>query len=104
MIGGIPIQTLSTLPGKKPIVDSTQTAQVVMLYTKKSGKYVTPKQQYRSHFLANFRGILLGDRGGSGGKRVAMITQQAMSESMVMTWKLHECIISLRVRLCFEVA
>jgi hypothetical protein len=87
MIAGIPIQMLSALPGRKPIVDSTQTAQVVMLYTKKRGKYVTPKQQYRSHFLANFRGILLGDCGGPGGKRVAMIAQQAMSESMVIPWK-----------------
>ena len=83
----IPIHALSTLAGRKPIMLSTHTAQVVMLYTKKRGKYVTPKQQYRSHFLANFRGILLGDCGGPGGKRVAMIAQQAMSESMVIPWK-----------------
>lgn len=74
----IPIQMLSALAGKKPIVDSTQTAQVVILYTKASGKYLNPRQQYRSHFLAHFRDILLEDCMVSSGERVAMAAQQAM--------------------------
>jgi len=36
-------------------------------------------QQYRSHFLAQRRGILVGDRGGLGEARVAI--------TRVMRWK-----------------
>lgn len=80
----IPIQTLSTLAGKKPIVVSTHTAQVVILYTKANGKYLNPSQQYRSHFLAHLRGIFPDGCIGSGSERVAMAAQQAMRESIAV--------------------
>lgn len=41
--GEIPIQTPLALIN--PMVASTHTAQVVILYTKTSGKYVAPRQQ-----------------------------------------------------------
>ena len=79
-----PIQKLFV--ARNPIVASTQTAQVVILYTKTKGKYVAPKQQYRSHFLAHLRGILDGDRGGLRGARVAITVIRALYDDGCWGW------------------
>jgi hypothetical protein len=70
--------------GRKPMVASTQTAQLVRLYTKTRGKYVAPRQQYLSHFLAQRRGgILVGDLEGldRGVASVAITIQEQHSRA-----------------------
>jgi hypothetical protein len=69
---------------------STHTAQDVMLYTKTRGKYLNASQQYRSHFLAHFRGILLAEGIEPAVESVAMVAQQAMEDSMATrSWMLY---------------
>lgn len=50
----VPIQAVFFC--RNPASDITQTAHVVKLYTKRSGKYFATAQQYCSHLIAQFLG------------------------------------------------